>query len=56
MARHSNGQDNYKVAGWVIAVAIAVVVAIIALLFSYSAGAAETRWTTLRIRQPPPSQ
>lgn len=33
MARHSNGQDNYKVAGWVIAVAIAVVVAIIALLF-----------------------
>lgn len=32
MARHSNGKDNYKVAGWVIAVAIAVVVAIIALI------------------------
>lgn len=32
MARHSNGKDNYKIAGWVIAVAIAVVVAIIALV------------------------
>lgn len=32
MARHSNGKDNYKIAGWVIAVAIAVVVAIIALI------------------------
>src|SRR5699024_7674864 len=33
MARHSNGQENYKPAGWVIAVAIAVIVAVIALLF-----------------------
>ena len=33
MARHSNGQENYKPAGWVIAVAIVVIVAIIALLY-----------------------
>ena len=33
MARHSNGQENYKPAGWVIGVAIVVIVAIIALLY-----------------------
>lgn len=38
MARHSNGQDNYRVAGWVIAVAVAVVVAIVALIIYLLAG------------------
>ena len=33
MARHSNGQENYKPAGWVIAVAVVILVAIIALLY-----------------------